>query len=214
MRLDRLGYASALGEVGPAAPRAVANRVEYRRDGVKEWYVNGPLGLEQGFDVRERPVAGRGPLTLSMRLSGPARRDGTGVLLGDTLRYDGLTAVDARGRTLPSSLRLRDGRLDIRVDDRGAAYPVRVDPLVEQAELTASDAAGGEALGADVAISGETIVASAPLHAFGDGNRLGAAYVFEKPASGWANATEVARLRLPGDPAEICLLYTSPSPRD
>ena len=46
--------------VSPAAPRADANRVTYAHGPVTEWYANGPLGLEQGFDVRAAPAATTG----------------------------------------------------------------------------------------------------------------------------------------------------------
>ena len=36
-----------------------ANRVVYRHGSLEEWYVNGPLGLEQGFTLGARP-AGHG----------------------------------------------------------------------------------------------------------------------------------------------------------
>jgi hypothetical protein len=144
LRLAGYGRGGALREVAPVAPRARANRVDYAHSGVREWWLNGPLGLEQGFDVPARPAAGSGPLTLSLGLSGDlhARRTGAGVALegkGAALRYGSLSATDARGRALPSRLEVRGGRLQIKVDDRNAAYPVRVDPFVAQAELTASD---------------------------------------------------------------------------
>lgn len=76
----------------------------------------------------------------------------------------------------------------------GRAY-VYVEPaggwsgiLTETAELTASDAASGSAVGTSVSISGNTVVVGAP------GEMPGAAYVFVKPASGWVNATETAKL--------------------
>ena len=47
-------------------------------------------------------------------------------------RYGGLTAFDATHRALPSALRVKDGRVLIAVNDRGARYPVTVDPLVQQ----------------------------------------------------------------------------------
>jgi hypothetical protein len=195
LALAGFGYASAVGGVGVVLPRAQANRVVYARAGLREWYANGPLGLEQGFDVAARPAAGRGPLTFSLALSGDARvrRDGHGGMLlsgrGAALRYGGLVASDAQGRTLHSWLELTGGRLLVRVDDRGARYPLRVDPFIQQAELTAGDGAPGDALGS-VAVSGNTIVAGAGGHNGGQG----AAYVFVMPPSGWANATQTAEL--------------------
>ena len=40
-----------------AAPRVAANRVSYRRGLLREWYANGPLGLEQGFTLTRPPLA-------------------------------------------------------------------------------------------------------------------------------------------------------------
>ena len=53
----------------------------------------------------------------------------------------------------------------MRVDDRGARYPVRVDPFVQQAELTAARTAAAEDdFGYSVAVSGNTAVVGAPHH--------------------------------------------------
>src|SRR5437588_4871369 len=45
------GRESALERVRSVSPEVLANRVAYAHAGVREWYANGPLGLEQGFDV-------------------------------------------------------------------------------------------------------------------------------------------------------------------
>jgi len=43
----------------------------YQRGVLTEWYVNGPLGLEQGFTLAERPAKANGsPLTFELSLSG------------------------------------------------------------------------------------------------------------------------------------------------
>jgi len=67
--------------------------------------------------------------------------------------------------------------------------------MTETARLTASDGQPGEYLGESIAISddGSTIVAGAPFWPADDTFR-GATYVFLKPADGWANMTETARL--------------------
>jgi hypothetical protein len=60
----------------------------------------------------------------------------------------------------------------------------------QQAKLTASDGATNDCFGWSVSISGiYTIVG-----AFGDGNFVGAAYIFEMPEESWVNATETAKL--------------------
>ncbi len=80
------------------------------------------------------------------------------------------------------------------VDDRGASYPLRIDPFVQRAELTATDAAVGGELGFAVAVSGDTIAVGAPYHKVGPNSMQGAVYVFVEPASGWANGTQTAEL--------------------
>ncbi len=208
LTLSAYGYASALRALGSVAPQASANRVSYSHGAVREWFANGPLGLEQGFDLATRPNAGSGPLTFSLALSGSlaARLQGGSMLLGGrgvALRYTGLTATDARGRVLRSWLELAGGRLLIRVDDRGAVYPLWIDPFLQQAELTASGGEAEEESGDSVGVSGSTIVAGAPFHATGGNMEQGEAYVFTRPVSGWANATQTAELiSEKGEPGE------------
>jgi hypothetical protein len=90
-------------------------------------------------------------------------------------------------------MRLDSGRIVIRVDDRGAAYPVRVDPFLQQAERRLGDGVPGDVF-AVVAVSGDTLVVGAPGRAVGANQAQGAVYVFQRPVSGWAKAVEVARL--------------------
>jgi hypothetical protein len=66
--------------------------------------------------------------------------------------------------------------------------------MTQTAELTASDGVIGDRLGNFVAISGNTVVAGAPLATIGSHLQQGAAYVFVEPASGWANMTQTAKL--------------------
>ncbi len=201
--LRAVGYGSALGAVGAVAPRARANRVLYPRAGVSEWYANGPLGLEQGFTVAHAPAGTpAGPLTLSIALSGNARaslaENGQGLTLTHAgraaLHYTGLSATDARGHRLHSWLQLGDGRILLHVDSSGARYPLRIDPFIQTAELSASQGGEGDALGWAVAVSGDTIVAGPQQHTVGENEGQGAVYVFEEPGSGWANATQTAEL--------------------
>jgi hypothetical protein len=56
--LKAFGRAGTLRPLAPVSPVASANRVSYARGPVREWWANGPLGLEQGFDIARRP-AGR-----------------------------------------------------------------------------------------------------------------------------------------------------------
>ena len=67
------------------------------------------------------------------------------------------------------------------------------------AKLTASDGDTSDEFGYSVAVSGETVVVGAHLddHTDGDGDTdddEGAAYVFTKPFTGWADMTQTAKL--------------------
>jgi len=200
MTLSAYGYAGALRPSQAVRPRVSANRVSYDRGALTEWYANGPLGLEQGFDVGSRPSAGSGPLTFSLAISGNLAvrlQDGSLLLQGRgvSLRYGGLLAIDARGRVLDSRLQLARGHLLIRVDDRGASYPLRIDPFVQQAELTASNGEEENEFGESVAVSGNTIVVGSASHRVGSPPvETGAAYVFVEPPPGWASATQTGEL--------------------
>ncbi len=63
--------------------------------------------------------------------------------------------------------------------------------MTESAKLTASNADAFNEFGRSVSISNDVIVVGAPL---AGPSLRGAAYVFEKPVSGWANMTETAKL--------------------
>jgi hypothetical protein len=196
--LKGFGRGEALQPLAVVSPVASANRVSYAHGALREWWANGPLGLEQGFDIARRP-AGSGALTLSLAVSGGARLDHGTVLLPGGLRYAGLQATDAGGRSLRAWLQVRDGRVLVLVDDRGARYPVRIDPLVEQAELDPSDGVGcdgdcGDRFGYSVATSGNTVVVGSPFHEANSKVQSGAVYVFQMPAAGWASATQTAEL--------------------
>jgi hypothetical protein len=92
----------------------------------------------------------------------------------------------------------------IQANGTGSAY-LFVEPAsgwaskTETAKLTASDALQGDFVGTSVSISGNTVVVGADENnsvgiRFGEPNGSGAAYVFVKPANGWGNMTETAKL--------------------
>lgn len=201
LSLRAFGAAGSTAALRSVAPRAEGSRVVYAHRGLSEWFANGPLGIEQGFTVARAPVgtAAR-PITLSLALAGNVHASladgGESVQLTRggriVLRYTGLSATDARGRVLHSWLTLERGRLAIHVDAAQAAFPVRVDPFVQQGELTASGGPVANAFGTSVAISGNTLVVGA--YGYSGKYNAGHAYVFVRPASGWANATQTAEL--------------------
>jgi hypothetical protein len=184
-------------EVRLAASSSAKNRVAFDAAGVREWFLNGPYGIEQKLSLSARP-AGRGPLIVSQRLSGTlaARLSSRGAvsleLRGARLAYGDLLVTDADGRTIPAVLRVAEGRLEIVVDDARAVYPLTIDPTITQtAELSATGLARFDSLGYAVAISGSTIVAGCAGH----NSSRGAVYVYTMPATGgWQNATQTAEL--------------------
>src|SRR5438132_4026179 len=195
LRLRAAGYGNSLAALPAAAPRATANRVSYAYPGLTEWYRNGPLGLEQGFTIK-RVRAGRAdaPLTLSFALSGDKRvtlgSRGQSLTLGlaggRSLRYGGLRVSDARGRTLRSWLELRPGGVLLRANARGARYPLRIDPFIQQGEkLTGAGQFGPVVprIGYSVALSsdGNTALVGGPE----DYGMTGAAWVFTRSGSTW-----------------------------
>lgn len=184
------GYGARVIAVPGVAPVASGSSVSYRRTGLGEWYRNGPLGLEQGFTLARRP-AGRelGPLTLALRVSGSlrGRRAGSGIVFVSAagrplLRYGGLSVRDAAGRSLPAQIAVGDGKVLLRVWDRGARYPVTVDPFIEQAKLI-GPTSGQDLFGGSVALSpnGTTALIGAPSS---DGD-VGAAWVFVFRGGTW-----------------------------
>ncbi|MGO8907034.1 MAG: hypothetical protein ACLQMH_15645, partial [Solirubrobacteraceae bacterium] len=194
LSLRAIGYGASLSPLGAVAPQVKANRVTYAHPGLSESYVNGPLGLEQGFTIDSVPAGPpAGALTLAMALSGNAqaslRSHGQSIAfsrLGRTvLRYSGLAATDARGRTLHSWLELQRGRIVLRVNAAGARYPLRIDPFIQQGEkLTGSGERGEEgnfAYSAAVSASGEYALIGGPS----DNGKLGAAWVFLRSGTTW-----------------------------
>ena len=200
LRLLSVGYGTGLHPVAAAPPSARGNHVTLEHGAASEWYANGPLGLEQGFTLAHAPSgASAEPLALTLALTGTARAtvadDGRSLALSrpgaPSLRYTGLTATDTRGRSLHSWLQLLAGRLLIRVDARGARYPLRIDPLIQQgstfiqqgSKLTGGGETGQGKLGYSVALSsdGHTALVSGP----GDSENVGAAWVFTRAGSTW-----------------------------
>jgi hypothetical protein len=198
--LTGVGRGSELTPVAAVTPIAASNRVEYSYPGVTQWFANGPLGLEQGFTVARAPAAAVGadaPLTVSMSVSGDLKASltagGRAAAFSRSgwtvLSYKGLAASDATGRPLSSWLALDGNRLVIQVDDAGAAYPVRIDPLIEEATLTSSPTST-DYFGLSVAVAGDVIAVGAP-----DADSVeGDVDVFTEPSGGWSSETQVATL--------------------
>ncbi|MFN0243328.1 MAG: hypothetical protein ACKVWV_10595 [Planctomycetota bacterium] len=195
------GRGPALHAVRPPNVCRSSNRLELDRGELVEWYIEDARGIEQGFTVRVSPHyspsvdAVGDPLTLVLSFGGEfvpgdVRDERTLVLEstggGSPLLYTGLYVVDANGGILPSRLGVANGFVAIEVDDRGAAYPIVVDPWIVTQEAVLSSAPG-EFFARSVDIDGDTIVVGAlgynPVPTPGG---FGAAYVYTRSGSTWA----------------------------
>jgi hypothetical protein len=200
LSLARVGCAGALEHASLGAPSFDRNRVAYARSAagvaVDEWYLTGPLGLEQGFTVASPPsCASRGgELVVEVEAEGfEVEADGQALVLvapdGERLRYAELFAKDATGKALPARMqRTAEGRIWLTVDVEGAAWPVELDPLVamQEAKLVASDGAAQDRFGTSVALSGDTALVGSFLDELGPNMGRGSAYVFVRSAGVWA----------------------------
>ena len=201
-----LGYGNAIKPVGAAQTSSNGNRVDSNFGPIDQWYINGPDGLEQGFDVAPQADAG-GSLTVELALGGDltatvkSARDGLNLNRPDgssALGYSGLVANDATGKALPSWLEVRaDGDhqdLLIHVDTTGAQGQITIDPFVQEAKLTVGGAS--DKFGYSVSISGKTVVVGAPPPVVDASGAVGqgAAYLFTEQNTGWADTTHAAKL--------------------
>ncbi len=191
------------------APRAKAEgqRVTYEREeNVQEWFVNDERGLEHGFTIGKRPANAsdsEAPLlfTLAVRgnlhpmISGSEVRfvDNEGAVV---VVYANLQVWDAAGKSLSARFLASNAGIGLSVDERGAQYPITIDPIAQQAYLKASNTGANDFFGSSIAISGDTVVVGAvgeDSAAIGvNGNQAdnsasgsGAAYVFVRSGGTW-----------------------------
>jgi hypothetical protein len=199
---------------GSPEVKADGQRVTYVWDGnVQEWFVNDQRGLEHGFTVALRPpgtpepgVGGSTFLAFDLIVRGTLRAevasDGQGINFTDDkgtamVTYAGLKVWDADGKVLPARLEIPSDAaghsLRLSVDERDARYPLTVDPIAQQALLTASNAENQDRFGYAVAVSGDTVVVAAPGEDSGvrgdqsdnSAGDSGAAYVFVRNGQSW-----------------------------
>ena len=165
--------------VAETMPSISLNRIEYDRGDLLEWYVNGPAGVQQGFTLDAAPAGPpTSPVTLDLRFSEGlgASVDASGSSLtlrsdqgGPSLHYRYLTAFDADGRRLPAHLEVAARDIRLVVDDRGATYPIVIDPFIQTNALHTENGYGN-GFGVSVAIDGDTMVVGAQE---GDTSRFG-----------------------------------------
>jgi hypothetical protein len=196
LSLRSLGYGTAMQGVGPGEVSGDRQTINLTREGgLREWYVNGPDGLEQGFTLNE-PVGVRQagvPLRLAMRVSAGWRAvasdDGRSVTLrgaGTAVEYGKLFVSDSQGRGIPARLAVAGEEVVIEVEDSEAEYPLTIDPVFSmQQKLLAADGGNLDSFGNAVALDGDTLVVGASEDDIGANADQGSAYVFVRSGATW-----------------------------
>ena len=180
-------------------------------------------GAEYSFWVRATNSMGAGPASDAVTVMlAPAKPTGLAATAGDTqatLTWDdpsdsGITEYEFLLHREVAKLTASDGIADdqlgwsVAVDGdtavvsayrdesfKGAAYVFTRESATwsQVAKLTVSDGAALDAFGWSVAVDGDTVVVGA-YRDDDNGVNSGSAYVFTKPNTGWADATETAQL--------------------
>lgn len=218
LALRRFGFINEMRVIsGQPKARTEGQRFTYQWSEVlEEWHVNDQRGLEHGFTVKEPPAgSAEGELCFELGVRGSLRADvakdavqfrdqqGAAVVI-----YSGLKVWDADGKTLPARFeRGGDDTVVIRVDERGARYPITVDPIAQQAYLKPSHVGASQAtdyFGFAVGVSGDTVIVGAPLEDSSStgvnsapdesATNAGAAYIFVRSGGVW---TQQAYLKAP-----------------
>jgi hypothetical protein len=141
LELSSWGWQGALQPPAPPKLELQETALEYQRGALSEWYHNGQRGLEQGFTIPlpsgSAPTAGC--LLLELSISGDLQpaldASSQAIEFSDprgepVLRYGGLKAWDASGRELPTGLALAGAGLQLSILADGAAFPIRLDPVI------------------------------------------------------------------------------------
>jgi large repetitive protein len=170
-------------------------RLEYDSYGLTEWWVSLGTGLEQGWWVPEAPV-GTGSLVIDVAIDGALAVDADGETAsitdatGRAWSVAGVDAWDAHGDPLAAQLVATEAGLRIEVDDRGATYPIEIDPVYTTATTTLDGETSGDRFGYAVSGAGDVngdgyddIIVGAYVYDSG----MGRAYVYHGSAAGIAS---------------------------
>lgn len=175
------------------------NRIELAHDyALTEWYVNSPLGVEQGFTIAAppKPNDATPALTLVFKLGGNLKP----VLASNSiefqnpksqpvLHYGKLLAYDAHQRALPARMLLAGSKLELEIDTRSANYPITIDPLFASVtSFSDPPAAADDYFGFAVALSasGNIALIGAPGTTVSGNSLVGTAYLFARINGTWS----------------------------
>jgi hypothetical protein len=183
--------------------RSLVSHPQLFQSAITEWYENRAEGIEQGFTIGGRPYqasVSNEPLRLVISLRGDLRahvsEGGRSIELTDNrgkpaLSYRKLTAVDAAGKQLAARMETSAGgsELALVVDDRGASYPIVIDPIVatrEQILDAQVQRQGGAQFGDAIAIDGDRVIVGAWLEDNFGSVDVGAEYYFVRSGTVWS----------------------------
>ncbi len=207
LELQSYGFAGRERAIGGVPTvQASGQRLTYGWDAeVQEWFVNDTSGLEHGFTVQHRPdgpadaelifqLAVRGGLRPIVEPDGRDVRfvDAQGAVL---IHYTGLKVWDADGKILPAHFTAQAQSLRLAVDERGARYPLTIDPKVARSILKSFFTTAGDSFGGAVTVAGDTVVVGASLEDSSttgvnstpneSATDSGAVYVFVRSGTEW-----------------------------
>ncbi len=199
LNLVSLGDEQKLVAVQDSKLEVKQNRAEYHYgSNVTAWYENGPLGLQQGVTIQTSVkenlnsklkvnLQQNGNLVSELKNQKLILKDASG---SEVLKYGTLLAYDAKGKVLPSEMKLIDRILSLEVDDRDATYPVVIDPFIQNARIITDDGVSGDHFGCSFALDGSTMFVGAYLSSDGV-SRPGAVYVFNKVEGVWVQGQKI-----------------------
>jgi hypothetical protein len=167
--------------------------VRSRRGNVVEEYTVSGDGIKQDFIITSRP-GGKGRLVLELAVEGAEVRTGEvdgaieiGVEGGRKLVYHALNVMDATGKTLEARFgKFEKNCMAVEVEDRGAEYPVRIDPIITDADWVSM---GGQVPGVNSTVYALAVNDSGSLFVGGNfisaGGDTGINYIAEWNGNSW-----------------------------
>ena len=186
VRLKAFGRAHDLHATPRVAPTVRDDRIEYAHASVDEWWRALPQGFEHGFTIA-KPPQGTGRIELRLSSNRAFEISGKDEASWNQLHYGGLAVSDANGRLIPSSMTRTDGAIQIAFDDRAAAYPISVDPLLwTEQKVAPQDSAANYSFGFAIALSGDIALIGA------GGAGPGAVYAFANQNGTWVQTQKIS----------------------
>ncbi|MCD4812853.1 integrin alpha, partial [bacterium] len=205
---DQMGRLGNMESVDKGERSVQGNMVTYDRKQMKEWYENKPEGIEQGFIIYQKPVAGSKKssgsdpwvMIQSCRIEGLTLRlaaDQNSIDFVDEhqaviMRYGQLKVKDASDKLLPSEIRVEKNTIIVAYQDTNAKYPIVIDPLMTNPGWTAESDQANAYFGYSVASAGDVngdgysdVIVGAYYYDHGETDE-GRAYVYHGSSSGLA----------------------------